>query len=56
MKHLLCFFAGVVLIGAQSLQAQWKQTNLETAAAVWSLVVNGSNLVGGHVHSPLKLN
>lgn len=27
MKHLLSFFAAVVLLGAQSLQAQWIQTN-----------------------------
>jgi hypothetical protein len=27
MKRLLSFFAIVVLLGAQSLQAQWIQTN-----------------------------
>jgi len=46
MKRLLSFFA-IVLLGAQSLQAQWIQTNGPSGGAVTCLAVNGSNLFAG---------
>jgi hypothetical protein len=47
MKRLLSFFAAVVLLGAQSLQAQWIQTSGPHGDGVTCLAVNGSNLFAG---------
>ena len=47
MKHLLSFFAIVVLLGAQSLQAQWIQTNGPYGGSSRCFAVNGSNLFAG---------
>ena len=47
MKRLLSFFAVVVLLGAQSLQAQWIQTNGPYGGDILCFAVNGSNLFAG---------
>jgi hypothetical protein len=47
MKRLLSFFAIVVLLGAQSLQAQWIQTNRPYGGFITSVAVSGSNLFAG---------
>lgn len=50
MKRLLSFFAAVVLLGAQSLRAQWIQTNVPsrvTEGDVTCFAVSGSNLFAG---------
>jgi len=47
MKRLLSFFAVVVLLGAQSLQAQWIQTNGPYGGEVQCFAVNGLNLFAG---------
>ena len=47
MKCLLSFFAVVVLLGAQSLQAQWIQTHGPTGGNVRCFAVNGSNFFAG---------
>jgi hypothetical protein len=47
MKRLLSFFASVVLFGAQSLQAQWIQTNGPSGGGVTCFAVDGSNLFAG---------
>jgi len=47
MKCLLSFFAVVVLLGAQSLQAQWIQTNGPYGGTINCFAVNGSNLFAG---------
>ncbi|MGH7600078.1 MAG: regulator, partial [bacterium] len=47
MKRLLSFFAIVVLLGAQSLQAQWIQTNGPYGGYILCFAVNGSNLFAG---------
>jgi len=47
MKRLLSFFAIVVLLGAQSLQAQWIQTNGPYGGDVRCFAVNDSNLFAG---------
>jgi len=47
MKRLLSFFAAVVLLGAQSLQAQWIQTNGPYGGTINCFAVNGSNLFAG---------
>ena len=49
MKRLLSFFAVVVLLGAQSLQAQWIQTNGSYGGYVTCFAVNGSNLFAGTI-------
>jgi hypothetical protein len=51
MKRLLSFFAVVVLLGAQSLQAQWIQTNDPYGGRVNCFAVNGSNLFAGTYYS-----
>jgi hypothetical protein len=47
VKRLLSFFAIVVLLGAQSLQAQWIQTNGPYGRSVRCFAGNGSNLFAG---------
>jgi hypothetical protein len=47
MKRLLSFFAAIGLLGAQSLQAQWIQTNGPYGGIVNCLAVNGSNVFAG---------
>jgi len=47
MKRLLSFFAAVFLLGAQSLQAQWIQTNGPYEGDVRCFAVSGSNLFAG---------
>lgn len=47
MKRLLAFFAIVVLFGAQSLEAQWIQTNGPYGGDVLCFAVNGSILFAG---------
>ena len=47
MKHLLSFFAVVALLGAQSLRAQWIQTNGPYGGNIRCFAVNGSNLFAG---------
>jgi len=47
MKRLLSFFAAVVLLGAQSLQAQWIQTNGPGGGSISSFAVSGTNLFAG---------
>ncbi|MGH7452562.1 MAG: regulator, partial [bacterium] len=47
MKRLLSFFAAVVLLGAQSLQAQWIQTNGPYGGYIQCFAVSGSNLFAG---------
>jgi hypothetical protein len=47
MKRLLAFFAAVVLLGAQSLQAQWIQTSGPYGGSIECFAVNGSNLFAG---------
>jgi hypothetical protein len=51
MKRLLSFFAAVVLLGAQSLQAQWIQTNGPYGGFIISFAVSGSNLFAGTLGS-----
>jgi len=47
MKRLLSFFAIVVLLGAQSLQAQWIQTNGPYGGGIRCFAVDGFNLFAG---------
>ena len=48
MKRLLAFFVAVVLLGAQSLQAQWIQINGPSYGGdIRCFAVNGSNLFAG---------
>jgi hypothetical protein len=47
MKRSLSFFAIIVLLEAQSLQAQWIQTNGPYGGDVRCFAVNGSNLFAG---------
>ncbi|GEM_PF-4091774 len=47
MKRLLSFFAAVVLLGAQSLQAQWIQINGPYGGWAHCFAVSGSNLFAG---------
>jgi hypothetical protein len=47
MKRLLSFFAAVVLLGAQTLQAQRIQTNGPYGGNVQCFAVNGANLFAG---------
>jgi len=47
MKRLLSFFAIVVLLRAQNLQAQWIQTNGPYGGTIYCFAVNGSNLFAG---------
>jgi hypothetical protein len=47
MKRLLSFFTVVVLLGAQSLQAQWIQTNGPYGGGAQCFAVSSSNLFAG---------
>lgn len=47
MKRLYFFFTIVLLLGAQSLQAQWIQTNGPNEGDVRCLAASGSNLFAG---------
>jgi len=51
IKRLLSCFAAVALLGAQSLQAQWIQTNGPYGGSVRCFAVNGSNLFAGTYYS-----
>ncbi len=47
MKRLLACFAVVALLGAQSLQAQWIQTNGPYGSDILCFAVNGSHIFAG---------
>ncbi len=47
IKRLLSFFVAIVLLGAQSLRAQWIQTNGRYGGSIRCFAVNGSNLFAG---------